>query len=249
MLQKNNDIKLAIAIPTYNESDNINKLISNIKKYTVKDNVPCTVLFIDDNSPDGTGDIIDKLIKSESSKLFTIQVLHRMEKDGFGRAYVAGFKKLLKQNFTHIIQMDADLSHNPKYISNFISIIQNTDTDFIVGSRYIKGGDTPDWSIHRKLLSRSGNQYTRLLLGNRIHDYTGGFNLYSHRLLNAISLDSLQASGYGFLIELKFKALAHCTNVKEIPIVFMDRKHGSSKMPKSTIIKNFLLVPKIKLKK
>ncbi len=248
MSKRNISIKLAIAVPTYNESKNIKKLVSGIKKNVAKAGVPCTLLIVDDNSPDGTGDTADTLAKSEKTKDFNVQVLHRTEKDGFGRAYVAGFKQLLKKDFTHIMQMDADLSHDPKYLIEFVAALEDEKVDFVVGSRYIKGGDTPDWSTSRKLLSKFGNIYARLFLGSRIHDYTGGFNLYSKKLLGVLDLDSLQAGGYGFLIELKYKALSHCRSVREVPIVFMDRRHGNSKMPKSTIVKNLLLVPSLALK-
>ncbi len=246
MLSNDINIKLAIAIPTYNEAKNVRALTSSIKKYAIKNNTPCTVLFIDDDSLDGTGKIIDKLIKTKQSELFNVQVLHRTKKDGFGKAYICGFKKLLKQDFTHILQMDADLSHNPKYITNFILQVEHKGADFVVGSRYINGGSTPDWSVERILLSRFGNLYARLFLGNKIHDYTGGYNLYSMGLLKTINLNSLKAEGYGFLIELKYKALKSAVNVQEIPIVFMDRQHGNSKLPKNTILKNIMLVPKIR---
>ena len=171
--------------------------------------------------------------------------MHRMGKDGLGKAYVAGFHQLLKKNYTHILQMDADLSHDPKYIPEFIQAAKTAD--FIVGARYIKGGATPDWAWHRKLLSRFGNLYTRLFLGSKIHDYTGGYNMYSADLLRAIDLATLQAGGYGFLIELKYRAVTHAKIIHEVPIVFMDRLHGTSKIPRSTIIKNLLLVPQLVL--
>lgn len=248
MIKKSLDIKLAIAIPTYNEAKNIKKLVAEIKKTVAKAGVTTTVLIIDDNSPDGTGKIADLLKKSERTKEFKVEVLHRLQKNGLGKAYIDGLNLLLGQNFTHMMQMDADLSHNPKYIRDFLSAVQNNHADFVVGSRYIKGGSTPDWSIGRKLLSRFGNLYTRAFLGSRIHDYTGGYNLYSYDLLTKIDPSSLkETGGYGFLIELKSKATNKCNHSIEVPIIFMDRQHGSSKMPKSTLLKNLLLVLKIKL--
>jgi dolichol-phosphate mannosyltransferase len=238
-------VRLAVAVPTYNEAKNITKLINGIKDATSKTGVFCTVLIIDDNSPDGTGDIADKLATQENDVAFKLQVLHRQAKQGFDKAYIAGFHKLLQGNFTHIMQMDADLSHDPKYISQFIKAA--SEADFVVGSRYVKGGGTPDWAVHRRLLSHFGNIYARVFLGNNIHDYTGGFNLFSSQLLKSINSDSLEANGYGFLIELKYRALKHCQHVKEIPIVFIERQHGVSKIPRTTILKNLILVPKLAL--
>jgi dolichol-phosphate mannosyltransferase len=238
-------VRLAIAVPTYNESKNITKLIKRIKDVTNKAGVFCTVLIIDDNSPDGTGDIADKLAMHENKAAFKVQVLHRQSKQGFDKAYVAGFNKLLREDFTHIMQMDADLSHDPKYIPQFIQALPAAD--FVVGSRYIKSGGTPDWALYRRLLSRFGNIYARLFLGNSIHDYTGGFNLFSTRLIKSINPDSLKADGYGFLVELKYRAVKRCQHVKEVPIVFTERQHGVSKLPRNTILKNLLLVPKLAL--
>lgn len=239
-------VRLAIAIPTYNEVKNIAKLVAHIKKAVAKAGIEsCTVLVIDDNSPDGTGTTADRLAKAEKSKSFQVKVLHRVAKDGFGRAYVAGFKQLLKEDYTHIMQMDADLSHDPKYLPAFLKATQ--DYEFVVGSRYIRGGATPDWSGNRKLLSHFGNLYTRVFLGSKIHDYTGGYNLYSAKLLKALDINSLQAGGYGFLIELKYRALRKAKKVHEVPIVFMDRVHGTSKIPRSTIFKNLILVPQLRL--
>lgn len=238
-------VRLAIAVPTYNESKSITRLIKRIKDATNKSGVFCTVLIIDDNSPDGTGDIADMLASQENDATFKTQVLHRQAKQGFDKAYIAGFHKLLGEDFTHIMQMDADLSHDPKYISQFIQA--TLEADFVVGSRYVKGGGTPDWALYRRLLSRFGNIYARLFLGNSIHDYTGGFNLFSSQLLKSINPESLEASGYGFLIELKYRAIKHCQHVKEIPIIFTERRHGVSKLPRNTILKNLLLVPKLEL--
>ncbi len=236
-------IRVAIAIPTYNESRTIAKLVRQIKAVMAKSGVFCTVLIIDDNSPDRTGDIADDLVTRESSGKFKVQVLHRQAKEGIDKAYIAGFKELLRGGFDFIIQMDADLSHDPKYIPRLIQA--SSQSDFVVGSRYIEGGGTPDWGFWRKLISRLGNIYAQLFLSNKVHDYTGGFNLYSTKLLKKINLNTLNASGYGFLVELKYQALNSCEKVVEIPIIFTERQHGTSKIPKSTIFKNLLLVPKL----
>jgi dolichol-phosphate mannosyltransferase len=240
-------VKLAIAVPTYNEAANLKKLLPAIHK-NVKDypGLSTTVFIVDDNSPDGTAEVGKKLGKKLKSSKFTVTVMHRAKKEGLGKAYVYAFQEILKKKFDYVLQMDADLSHDPKYIP---AMLDKTDlADFIVGSRYMKGGSTPDWSLSRKLQSRGGNWYSRIFLGSRITDYTGGYNLYSTELLRTINMETLQASGYGFLIELKYKALQHCHGVEQVPIVFKDRMHGTSKIPKNTIIKNFLLVPQIKQK-
>ncbi|HUD10518.1 MAG TPA: polyprenol monophosphomannose synthase [Candidatus Saccharimonadales bacterium] len=238
-------MKLAIAVPTYNEAINISKLLPAIKKHVINyQGLECTVFIIDDNSPDGTADIATAIGKKISDKKFNVRVLNRAKKEGLGRAYVFAFQQIIPENFDYILQMDADLSHDPKYIPEFLD--QTKNADFVVGSRYIKGGSTPDWQWYRKLQSRGGNFYARLFLGSKITDYTGGYNLYSQDLLKKIKLETLQAGGYGFLIDLKHKALMHCKNAVQVPIVFKDRQHGNSKIPRSTIIKNFLLVPSIR---
>jgi dolichol-phosphate mannosyltransferase len=238
-------MKLAVAIPTYNEAANIKKLLPAIKKnLTDYPAVDCTVFVIDDNSPDGTADISESLGKELSSKTFSVKVLKRKKKEGLGKAYVYAFHKILDQNFDYVLQMDADLSHDPKYLPEFLDATKHAD--FVVGSRYVKGGATPDWSWNRKLLSRGGNLYTRLMLGSKITDYTGGYNLFSAKLLHDLDLKKLQSSGYGFLIELKYRAVKKGHNTVQVPIVFMDRQHGDSKLPGGIIFKNLMLVAHIK---
>lgn len=238
-------MKLAIAVPTYNEATNIKKLVpslyKNLKNYP---ELSTTLFVVDDNSPDGTSKVATELSRKYKAKNFELVVLNRKKKEGLGKAYVYAFKHILKQKkYDYILQMDADLSHDPKYIPAMLDLTK--EADFVVGSRYIPGGDTPDWTWNRKLLSNGGNLYTRIFLGNKIHDYTGGFNLYSADLLHSVDLGSLQAGGYGFLIELKYRALLHCKNSAEVPIIFMDRQHGISKIPRSTIFRNLLLVPQL----
>jgi dolichol-phosphate mannosyltransferase len=240
-------MKLAIAIPTYNEATNVKKLLPAIHKSLADyPKLDCTVFIIDDNSPDGTADIAETVGKKLKTKAFHVEVIRRKRKEGLGKAYVFAFHKLLERKFDYILQMDADLSHNPKYLPHFLDATQTAD--FVVGSRYVKGGDTPDWSWNRKLLSRGGNLYTRLMLGSQITDYTGGFNLFSVGLLHAVNLNNLQDAGYGFLIELKYRALQNSHGVVQVPIVFMDRAHGESKLPNNIIIKNLMLVAQIRVR-
>jgi dolichol-phosphate mannosyltransferase len=238
-------MKLAIAVPTYNEATNIKKLLPAIKK-SLKGypELDCTVFVVDDNSPDGTAEAAEKLAKKLGGKHFSVKVIKRKQKEGLGKAYIYAFKKILPQKFDYILQMDADLSHDPKYLPRFLDATENAD--FVVGSRYVKGGGTPDWQWHRRLLSKGGNLYTRVMLGSRITDYTGGYNLYSAKLLKKIDLGGLQDGGYGFLIELKYRASQHCEGVRQVPIVFMDRQHGDSKIPQGIIVKNLALVAHLK---
>lgn len=241
-------VRFAIVTPTYNEVGNVETLLRSLQQVSgehSKDEF--TVFVVDDSSPDGTADLVKILAPKLKTKNFSVKLLVRKEKDGLGRAYIFGFKKVLadKQKFDYILQMDADLSHDPAYITGFLHQARN-GADFIVASRYINGGGTPDWSWYRKTLSRGGNLYTRMLLGSKITDYTGGYNMYKTALMKKMDVDAIQAGGYGFLIELKFKALKNAETVAQIPIVFMDRKHGSSKIPRNTVVKNFILVPKIR---
>ncbi len=241
-------IYTGIAIPTYNEITNVDKLLK--KLFEQSNNISgldVTVLIIDDDSPDGTANLVQKLSKIYKSKTFRIKILSRKTKGGLGRAYIAGFKKLMDMNVDYIIQMDADLSHDPSYLTSFI-VAAKKNHDFIVGSRYILGGSTPDWSVLRRTLSKNGNLYARLILGNKISDYTGGFNMYSTDLLKKINPGLITSNGYGFLIELKYKATLTAKNIKEIPIEFRDRVNGKSKLPKSTMIKNLILVIIIRFK-
>jgi len=245
---KNIGLHVAVVTPTYNEIGNIEKLLTSLQRVSSEHTDDhFSVFVIDDSSPDGTADLVKILKKKLRTKNFEITLITRKEKDGLGRAYIFGFKKVLahKPAFDYILQMDADLSHNPAYVTSFLHQAKQ-GADFIVASRYTPGGGTPDWPWYRQLLSRGGNIYTRLLLGNRITDYTGGFNMYKASLMKTMNVDTIEAGGYGFLIDLKYRALKHAKNIAQIPIIFIDRQHGNSKIPKNTIIKNFILVPKIR---
>ncbi len=188
----------------------------------------------------------EQLARKLKTKRFKVSVLHRKEKRGLGSAYRAGFAQLIGGDFSHILQMDADLSHDPRHIPNFLK--GALQSDFVVGSRYISGGGTPDWQLYRILISRLGNWYARCWLGGKIHDFTGGYNLYTAALLEGVDINSLRSEGYGFLIELKYRALIINQSAYEVPIVFKDRTHGKSKLPRSTLFTNFLIVPRLRLK-
>jgi dolichol-phosphate mannosyltransferase len=239
-------MNLAIAVPTYNEAENIQKLVQAIhESLKTYPKLNLTVFVIDDNSPDGTAAIASKLGASYKKPGFSVTVIRRQKKEGLGKAYIDAFHQIIKQNkFDFILQMDADLSHEPKYLPAFLDATKQAD--FVVGSRYIRGGGTPDWALLRKFLSHGGNIYTRLFLGSKVTDYTGGYNLFSVDLLKKIDLDSLQAGGYGFLIELKYRAIQNCHGIRQIPIIFMDRQYGISKIPRDTLIANLILVPTLR---
>lgn len=236
-------MNIALLIPTYNEVENIRLLLPKIA--SVLDgyhSVSLSIFVIDDNSPDGTRAQVESLANTLGSERLDIKTLHRANKEGLGKAYVYGFRHVLESSvFDYVIQMDADLSHDPAYLSSFFNLAAQS-YDLVVASRYVEGGGVPDWSWHRKLLSRFGNLYARTLLGSRITDYTGGFNMYSTRLLHRIDFELLNAPGYGFLITLKFQAVSKAISVAQVPIIFVDRKAGESKMPMSTLVNNFKLV-------
>ena len=245
-----NTIKIAVLIPTFNEVQNLPALLHTMHSVSAKfKDVLFTIYIIDDSSPDGTAECADRLNKELEGDSFKVSVIRRLKKEGLGKAYIDGFKQMLSLGATYdfVLQMDADLSHNPEYIGQFVNAVR-TGADFVVGSRYIQGGACPDWSWYRKLLSRGGNTYARLILGRKITDYTGGFNMYSLSVLNKINWDTLDSAGYGFLIDLKYQAQQVSQKIIEIPIQFLDRQHGQSKMPLNTIFQNFALVLRIKIK-
>jgi dolichol-phosphate mannosyltransferase len=239
-------LRLAIVVPTYNEVANVQHLIDGIAEVSaVATDVDISVVLIDDSSPDGTADLVESLAPEWKTDNFSVRVIRKPTKEGLGAAYIYGFTQLLGEQYDYILQMDADLSHDPRYIAGFLHQAR-LGTEFVVASRYIPGGGTPDWTWNRRFLSRGGNFYARTVLSRRISDYTGGFNLYSGALMQRIQPETITATGYGFLLVLKYRALLACESFAELPIVFLDRTHGSSKIPRNTLISNFLLVPKIK---
>jgi len=215
-----------IVIPTYNEIDNLQPLVMAVLQVTP----PSTeILVVDDGSPDGTGQLADSLAASNSR----IHVLHRSKKMGLGTAYVAGFRLGIEQGFESLIEMDADFSHDPKYLPRMLELLGSHD--FVIGSRYVSGGGTKNWGIGRKVLSRGGSFYSRMILGADIRDFTGGFNGWRKPVLEAIDLGSLRSDGYSFQIELKYRAFRRGFRFVEFPIVFEDRKVGKSKMNRKIV--------------
>jgi dolichol-phosphate mannosyltransferase len=214
-----------ICIPTYNERENLPSIVGELLRVA-----PIDVLVIDDNSPDGTGAIADQLAEDHPGR---VHVLHRPGKQGLGRAYLAGFEWALEQPYRYIFEMDADFSHQPRYIPEFLRAIQ--DHDLVLGSRYVEGGGTVNWSKMRKLISRGGSLYARSILGVKVRDLTGGFKCFRREVLEALDLNSIQTTGYAFQIELTYRALQLGFKVKEIPIVFFEREAGKSKMDSSIV--------------
>ena len=233
-------MKKLIIIPTYNEAKSLPILVEAILAQRIED---CEILVVDDNSPDGTADIIQSLFPLNQSNIL-VHVLRREKKEGIGKAYMAGFQWALAHAYDLIIQMDADYSHDPKYLPAMIEAIQQ-GADVVLGSRYVKGGGTQNWGTLRKIISRGGSMYARCLLGLSIQDLTGGFKCFKREVLEAIDLNSIQTTGYAFQIEMTYLAIQKGFSVQEIPIIFCDRTVGQSKMSKAifleAVVKVFLM--------
>jgi dolichol-phosphate mannosyltransferase len=197
---------------------------------------------VDDNSPDGTGQIADRL----AAELPAVEVLHRPGKAGLGHAYLAGFARALADGAEFVIEMDADFSHDPRYLPHLIAAAR--DADLVLGSRYVEGGGVKDWGLIRRLISRGGGIYARWILGVQVHDLTGGFKCIRRRVLETIDLNSVRAEGYVFQIEVTYRALLAGFTVREIPIVFTDRTVGTSKMSSRIALEAMLLVPVLRLR-
>lgn len=211
-----------IIFPTYNEKENIEKIVHAVLPLDAR----IHVLIVDDNSPDGTGRLADKLAEQEEK----VQVLHREKKEGLGRAYIAGFKWAIERKFDYIFEMDADFSHGPEYLKDFLREIQ--EHDLVIGSRYISGVNVVNWPMSRLLLSYFANYYSRVITGLPVRDATGGFKCFRRKVLEAIDLDAVHASGYSFQIEMSMRVWKLGFSIKEIPIIFIDRVAGTSKMSK-----------------
>lgn len=217
--------KALIIFPTYNEKENIELIVADVLEKDPRINV----LIVDDNSPDGTGRIADKLAAQNGR----INVLHRTNKEGLGRAYIAGFKWAIEHRFDYIFEMDADFSHDPKYLVDFLKAVENND--LVLGSRYISGVNVINWPMKRLLLSYYANVYTRIVTGLPVRDGTGGFKCFRREVLEALDLDAIRSNGYIFQIEVSLRVWKKGFRIKEIPIVFADRERGASKMSKDIV--------------
>jgi len=230
--------KAIVIIPTFNELNNIQKLIPELRNlYPFLD-----ILVVDDNSPDGTGDFVKTLSEQDQA----VHLIEREDKLGLGTAYVAGYKYMLANNYDIALQMDADFSHDPKEIKNFLNNLDKYD--LIIGSRYIQGVNVINWPMQRLLLSFFANKYTKFITGLPLCDSTGGFKCFKRKVLDSIELDSIKSNGYAFQIEMNFKAWKMGFKIGEIPIIFMDRVEGSSKMSKKIVREAILMVWKLRLR-
>lgn len=214
--------KTLIIMPTYNERDNLPRMVATLLKLPV----PVDVLVVDDSSPDGTGQLADEL----AAKQPQIHVLHRAQKNGLGRAYIAGFKWALERDYEFIFEMDGDFSHDPADIPDFLDAAKDEDADLVIGSRYSDGVRVVNWPLKRLILSRSAGIYVRLITGMPFTDPTGGYKCFRRRALQAIELDKIESNGYSFQIELTHRLWRQGYKIVETPIVFTDRLHGQSKM-------------------
>ena len=214
-----------IIIPTYNERENVRAIARAVLEGIPKANV----LFVDDNSPDGTGDIADELAAADER----IHVLHRKSKDGLGRAYLAGFRWALERDYEFIFEMDADFSHDPKAILQFLDAAKNAD--LVLGSRYVGGIRIINWPLHRLFLSRGAGMYVKLITGMPFTDPTGGYKCFRRRVLEAIDLDHINSNGYSFQVEMTHRAWMKGFKIVETPIVFEERRSGESKMSKRIV--------------
>jgi dolichol-phosphate mannosyltransferase len=227
-----------VCIPTYNEADNLEPITQAVLKAEPR----VDILVVDDNSPDGTGKIADALAAKEPR----IRVLHREKKEGLGRAYLAAFRWALAEGYTYIIEMDADFSHDPRYLPSLLDAAE-AGADLALGSRYVTGGGTVNWGIGRQVISRGGSLYARTILGVGVHDLTGGFKCFHRRVLESIELDAVKSTGYAFQIELTYRTLKKGFTVREIPIVFEDRRVGQSKMSRKIFLEALTMVWKLRL--
>ncbi len=232
-----NHNKSLVIIPTYNELENMPKLIPAV--LSQDDNVH--ILIVDDNSPDGTA----KFVEEQSAKNNRVHLIKREKKTGLGTAYIAGFKYALQNEYDYIFEMDADFSHDPNEIKNFLIAIK--ENDLVLGSRYINGVRVLNWPMRRLLLSFFASVYTRLITGLPVRDATGGYKCFRRSVLEAIDLNRVRSNGYSFQIEMTFKAYAKGFKIKEIPIVFVDRVKGKSKMSRKIVREAVTMVWKLRL--
>lgn len=230
-----------VIVPTYNERDNLEPLVSSILHELEQVTPEHAVLVVDDSSPDGTGELADRIAERDPR----VRVLHHREKRGLGRAYLAGFRRVLDEGAEQVIEMDADFSHDPGYLPVLIEATR--DADLVLGSRYVPGGGVRGWGLAREAISRGGCWYARKVLGVDVSDLTGGFKCFRRKVLEGIDLDSVRSEGYAFQIEVTYRALQKGFRVKEVPIEFVERRKGESKMSRQIVLEAALLVPRLRL--
>jgi dolichol-phosphate mannosyltransferase len=223
---------VTICLPTYNERDNVEQMLHALAPLGVN------VLVIDDNSPDGTGVIADRV----AAELDNVSVLHRERKEGLGPAYIAGFRRAMAEGAEYLISMDCDFSHDPADVPRLIAACEN-GADVVIGSRYVPGGGTANWGLGRRIVSAGGSFYARTWLGLGLRDMTGGFRCFRRAVLETVDLGTLETKGYAFQIELTYRAIRQGFTVTEVPIVFTDRTAGQSKMTRAIFLEAVRKVP------
>jgi dolichol-phosphate mannosyltransferase len=229
-----------LVLPTYNEADNVEAFVAAVR---AKLPDAARILIVDDSSPDGTGQIADQLAADSDA----VSVLHRPRKEGLGPAYIAGFRHALAQGAGHVVEMDVDFSHDPAYLPRLLEAGERAD--LAIGSRYVDGGGVRDWSGLRQAISRGGSTYARLVLGVKVRDLTGGFKCFRREVLEAIDLDTIQSRGYAFQVEMTYRAIERGFSVAEVPIVFRERRAGTSKMDRSIVAEAIWRVPLLRLQR
>ena len=226
-------------MPTFNEAGNINHAIQELFQY----NKSVDLLIVDDDSPDGTGKLADQLASTNSR----ITVMHRKEKQGLGAAYIAGFKRAFDSGYDYVVEMDADGSHRAEDLPKLLAVCELND--LVIGSRYVKGGSTENWPIHRQWLSKGGNLFAKMMLGTRVNDMTAGFRVFSVPFLKTMDLESINARGYSFQIEMAYRTIQQGGRVTEVPIVFIEREVGESKMSRAIVIEALVLMTKFGMRR
>jgi dolichol-phosphate mannosyltransferase len=228
-------VQATVCLPTYNERENVERMVRALVAEGVH------VLVIDDNSPDGTGEIADRL----AAELDAVDVLHRERKEGLGPAYLAGFRHALADGAELVLEMDCDFSHEPRDVLRLVDEAEK-GADLVLGSRYVPGGRIPNWGLLRRFISRGGCVYAQIWLQTRVRDLTGGFKCYRRRVLETIDLEAIDAKGYAFQIETTYRTLRKGFRVVEVPITFVDREEGGSKMSKSIVLEAVWKVPALR---
>jgi dolichol-phosphate mannosyltransferase len=230
------DVATVVCLPTYNERENLERMLRALEDKGV------SVLVIDDNSPDGTGELADRL----AAELAHVEVLHRERKEGLGPAYLAGFRHALSNGAELVLEMDADFSHDPGDVPRLVEAAR--EADLVLGSRYVAGGSVTNWGPLRRFISAGGSWYARVLLGVGVRDLTGGFKCYRREVLETIELEAIASRGYAFQIETTYRALRAGFRVTEVPIAFADREHGGSKMSRTIVLEAIWKVPALRLR-
>ena len=233
-----NTSRSVVVLPTYNERENIESIVAAI----LSQSDDLDVLVVDDNSPDGTGQIVDRLAQANPR----IQVMHRAEKRGLGTAYIEGFGWALARDYAYIFEMDADFSHDPAGLVRLRAPLLAGEADASVGSRWVAGGGTRNWSFLRTFISRGGSLYSRLILGMPVRDLTSGFKCFSRRVLENLDLGSVHSNGYAFQVEMNYRCFRRGFRVREVPIVFVDRRVGKSKMGSHIVTEAMLVVLRLR---